>query len=177
MSIRGEVGSVDTTAQFMLENGASKCAARWLERKDELILARKHKYIRQDAKERILRNAKRILEKGTSPDKLVFESLSALVESKGDVQVLDAGEGDQVLVFTIGLALVGKSEFIVYCSEESVAATKERVGQAAAKSLAGQAVAIVRECIPGDDNPLTALFEVAKHLRPPDVPPVCLLKL
>jgi hypothetical protein len=45
--------------------------------------------------------------------------------AKGDVQVLDAGEGEQVLVFTIGLSLVGKSELMIYCSEESVAVTKE----------------------------------------------------
>jgi hypothetical protein len=36
---------------------------------------------------------------------------------------------------------------------------------------------IVRECVPGEDNPLTALFDVTKHLRPPDVAPVCVVKL
>ena len=172
MGPQGEKATVETTAHFFIESGAPKCAARLLERKDDLVLAKRNDFMRAHAKARIVRNARRVLELRTATDEITTGFLEGVIEDEGRVEAFDVFSEHGALVVSLGLCLVGKPEFMAHCAPAVVAATRERVRRAADRALCGDEVVegtggTADAC---DGNPLAPLLRATAHLRAPGVP-------
>lgn len=167
-----QVGSatVDTTARFFIDAGAPRCAARLMDRKDELVLAPRNRFLREHAEGRALRNAKRLLERGVCDgDEFAVAAIEDAIEDGGRPQVVRFGD----MVVTIGLSFVGKSEIVARVGAgQDVARVQARVRNLAEK--AGRGDALGCDVCMADavaENPICGLLKATKHLRPPGVPP------
>ena len=171
--------TVNTTVQFFLDANAPKCAARLMERKGELVVAPRNSYLDEHAEERVLRNSKALLAKGSSFHPLAIAALEQLIDNNGKIPVLDVPNRDLVGVFSIGLSLLGHSEVFAVCSAVKVKEMSERIHKLINQSVRGDTVNLPdakRFIKLGECHLLTMLTDAAKHLRRPGTPSVVFLK-
>ena len=169
-----EKASVDTTAGFFIECGAPKCAARIMERKNDLVMAPKNGFLRHHAEDRALHNAKRILERGVCDgDGLTIAALNDVINDDGRVQVLDLAD----VVMTIGLSLVGKSEIVAHVGPgQDASEVILHVRRLADRSARGDGLGCVaRAGDPVGSNLINGLLKATNHLRPKGVSPFVLV--
>eukprot|EP00966_Prymnesium_polylepis_P030487 709160-Prymnesium_polylepis.1 len=120
MGPAGSKATVDTTAQFFLDFDAPTCAARLLEKKTDLVLAARNRFLDDHGEERVMRNAKALLDKRASLHELTVYALEDLVDNQGKISVLDFPNEDHCSVFSIGLSLLGRPEIVTVCSTGEV---------------------------------------------------------
>lgn len=171
--------TVDTTAQFFLDLDAPKCAARLLERKTELLLAPRNRFLDDHGEERVLQNAKDLLAKRAPLHPLTVSALEDLIENKGKIPVLNFPDGERSSVFSMGLSLLGRPEILAVCSTGKVEKVSKRIRKMVGQSIRGGAGSLPdanRFVNLGDDNFLVMLTEAAKHLCAPGKPAIVFLK-
>jgi hypothetical protein len=170
MGPQGEKATVDSTATFFIGSGATKCAARLLERKDDLVLSKRNDFMRTHAKERIVRNAQRVMELRTvTDDDVAVAFLEGVISRGGCPQAFDVSSDHNTMIGSLGLCLLGKPEIVAFCSSTSAAATCERVRRAADRVLCGNDVVGGTADVRGG-TPLAPLLRATSHLRAPGVP-------
>ena len=170
--------TVDTTAQFFLDLEAPTCAARLLERKADLVLAPRNRFLDDHGEERVLQNAKALLTKRAALHPLTVSALEDLVDGKGKIPVLDFPDGERSGVFSMGLSLLGRPEILAMCSTKKVRQVSKQIEKMVGLSIRGDAVTLpdaTRFVKLGDNHLLVMLTEAAKHLRAPDVPAMVFL--
>ena len=171
--------TVDTTAQFFLDLEAPTCAARLLERKADLVLAPRNRFLDDHAEERVVQNAKALLTKRASLHPLTVSALEDLVDSKGKIPVLNIQDGERSGVFSMGLSLLGRPEILAVCSTGKAKKVSKQIEKMVGLSIRGDAGSLhdaKRFVKLGDDHVLVMLTEAAKHLRAPDVPAMVFLQ-
>lgn len=171
--------TIDTTAQFFLEMGAPKCAARLMYRKNELVMAPRNSFLDEHAKQRVVRKAKLLLTKGASLHPLTVAALEQLLENEGAIPVFNIATGDRVSVFSIGLSLLGRPEILTVCSADKVKTMEKQIQKLTHDSTRGDAINLpdAKHFVQmGDDHFLAMLTDVTKHLRSPGTPAIVFLK-
>ena len=171
--------SVESTAEFFMHSGSTKCAQRMLERKDELVMSVRNSFLKEHARARLKRNAERILHRNMHKgDETTEAALEDLIEGGGEVKVVHMHGA----VFTVGLALIGKSELLVNLSALKNADMKtawvcERVGLLASKAMCGDPIESEADAHLSPVHPLWPFAEATKHLRPPRVAPYVVARM
>ena len=167
--------SVDTTAGFFIDCGAPKCAARIMERKNDLVMAPRNDFRRRHHEQHCaLHNANRILERSVCDgDGLTIAALKDVIEDGGRVQVTTLDD----MVMTIGLSLMGKSEIVaLVVPGQDTSEIILHVRRLADKSEIGDGLGCVARA--GGrigSNPIRGLLKATKHLRPKGVSPFVLV--
>lgn len=170
---KNEQASIEATAGFLAASGATRCAERLLARKGEFVAARRNRLLYEHARERALRNAKRILERRVC-GAIAVAALRDVVDDHGSPQVVSMGN----VVMTVGLSLVGLSEFLVLCeSEKSTARVCDRVREVARRSMSGEEIGAMKGASLGKSHPMASLIAGTKHLRRAGVPPIAVLEM
>ena len=165
----GEKPTVETTAEFLEESGAPKCAARTLERKEDLCAESRGEYLLENSKAMILGVARRLLERKLAKDEFTITMLKTLVVCEGVVQVTPVPfltHDSTHLVVSIGLLLRGKSEFVITCKE-----TDLEMATVYLKSVID--LVLIGGPPPGkrvDTDLLGELARLTAHLRAPTMP-------
>jgi hypothetical protein len=122
-------GTIESTAAYFFDSSAPKCAQRMMERKNELAMASRNAFVYNASSDRALRNAKRILEKGMTSDEFALLCLQDVIDDEGKPQVvkIQTADDDRAFIFSIGLALIGRSELVTVCSRGKAAAVEARM--------------------------------------------------
>ena len=167
--------TVDSTARFFLDYDAPKCAARMLERKEELIMAPRNGFLDSHAEERVVLIAKGLLEKGAS-NRVVAAALNQLVEDQGKISVFDIEcGGGQMSVFSIGLSLLGRPEILAICAAGQVKKVSKKIRKLARQSQRGDMVNLpdMKNFVKMSENHLLVnLIDAVTHLRDPKTPAI-----
>jgi hypothetical protein len=164
---------VDTTTEYFLESGATRCAARMLELKAELEQSTRGFYTRDALLARALREATRMLHGGQISDELCRKALDSVAEAKGEPTVVNhVGSGR---VFTIGLALIGKSELMVDYETGTGRVDESRMISTLKRVLMGHSAPPGRAITFKRDNCLFKWVEATSYLRDDETPPYRLI--
>ena len=165
----GEKPTVETTAEFLDESGAPKCAARTLERQEDLCAESRGEYLHENNKASIVGVARRILERGRTEDEFTKTVLETLVHTCGSPQVVCVPFGEvgfDNVILTVGLMLLGRPELALPCTTESTAIATIRVHQLVMSVLSGEAPIGERT----ESDLLGELARLTSHLRAPTTP-------
>eukprot|EP00966_Prymnesium_polylepis_P128467 2971225-Prymnesium_polylepis.6 len=172
---KDEDASVDSTVEFFCNTGAPKCAARFMELKNELVLAPRNQFLEDATRARIVRNAKTLSQKG-GLHPLVKACMEQLCENEGHVPVIDhQGDDGKFCVFSVGLSLTGRSEVIAICSAKKLRKTHAKLNKLVTEAMRGdikELPSLDRYIRLGGSHVLVLLGNATTHLRPAEVPAV-----
>ncbi len=180
--------TVNSTVEFFQDLQAYKCAARVMERREELEMASTNDKLRKRGEKKVLRIAKMLYAKSIAClNPLIAAALKDLVKGKGKIKFvrISNGGGGRDDVFTIGLGLLGLPEIMAVCSsEEEVTAMKKRVEKMSDQLLvSGDASAISGQLLDmkklvkrvGSSHILVSFADVTKTFRSPETPAALVL--
>lgn len=163
MTLPGDVGSIDSTARFFLDLGASRCAARMLERKDEMAMALRDSFVANGARERVKRTARALLDS----DREMHEILVGLLQDIEEAQEPITFEHKPGNVFTLGLSLMGKPEILGVSRVAQARMLRKKVHRLCTRVLAGDDAPPSGQQVVQMSalHPVQLLLDATSHLR------------
>lgn len=138
---RGTKGDLDTTARFLVDSNAPNAAKRYLERRNDVVMAPRISFLKEHACHRLKAAARRVLEKidaqgggETEDSDLVSEFVKNILEGDGKVILHECDNGR---IWSFGLALLDKDELMVRISDGKLADAKRSMKRAVSAAVCG----------------------------------------
>ena len=175
LGTRTSHGSAETTATFFMDMQAPKCSNRILERKDEIVFARRNRLKTEHAEAQALRNAQRIKEKGLCTCEIGNLFIDDIIEDEGHVQVHCLDIQGSLTIASMGLSLLGMPEVIARCTSIDEEVVTQRVAAMAAVLTRGGDIVSAKPVSIGRKHVLRGLLNATKHIRSSDVPDAFML--